>query len=157
MQRRPLIWQFPSHFLDRAIRGTLSLLVIIPAFGAPGASLAAGAEETGTTAEQAAGTAWYAYSSGNMLAEKSTEKVPGVQADVEHLTFHATEKLPGDYWVGAGVAMAHPRGDNLVEFYIRKTSPQQRTVIVKLLDSAGRQGYYELSVPSDWIKVQLWR
>lgn len=99
---------------------------------------------------------WYAYSSGNMLADTTTEKGPNASA-VERLTFNATDKLPGDYWVGAGVALTKPKDDNVIEFYVRKTSPQQRTVTVRVLDAAGHQGFYEINVPTEWIKVRLRR
>ncbi|MDQ3813377.1 MAG: hypothetical protein M3347_05445, partial [Armatimonadota bacterium] len=99
---------------------------------------------------------WYAFSSGNMKQEKSDEKGPG-GTEVRRLTFNATEKLPGDYWVGAGVELATPQDHNVIKFYIRKTSPQRSTVTMKVLDSRGRQGFYELGVPSDWIKVKLRR
>lgn len=111
----------------------------------------------GTLAAQTDAYKWYAYSSGNMSAEKSTDKAPQGAGEVERLTFHATDQLPGDYWVGAGVELAKPKDDNVIEFYVRKTSPQQRTVTLRVLDSAGRQGFYELNVPTDWIKVRLRR
>lgn len=83
---------------------------------------------------------WYAYSSGNMVAEKAAETGPN-GSEMEHLTFRATDKLPGDYWVGAGEARAKPLDDNVIEFYIRKTSLQQRTVTLKVINSAGNEGY----------------
>ena len=98
---------------------------------------------------------WYAYSSGNMTQEQTKEKGPG-GSPVHHITFRATDKLPGDYWVGAGVQVADPGDDNQVEFYI-KASSQKRTVTTLIHDAAGRSGYYELSVPQDWIKVTLRR
>jgi len=55
------------------------------------------------------------------LTDATTEKGPNAGA-VERLTFSATDKLPGDYWVEAGVALTKPKDDNVIEFYFRKTS-----------------------------------
>ena len=123
-------------------------LATIAAFCAAVTACLAAAESTPYT--------WYAYSPGNMAAVRTAEKGPS-GSEIERLTFSATDKSPGDYWAGAGAALTKPRDDNAVTFFIRKTSPQQRTVTLKLMDSAGHPGYYELNVPTEWIKVQLRR
>ncbi len=97
---------------------------------------------------------WYDFSSGQLTAKPIEEKGPENSGEVRHISFVSTD---GDYWVGAGEELATPKDDNVIEFYIRKNTPQDRTVTVKVLDSDGRQGFYEINVPNDWIKVQLRR
>lgn len=98
---------------------------------------------------------WYSY--GPIEQRKVDEKAPAdlpVGSEVRRISYTGGE---GEFWVGAGEELAKPKDDNLIEFYVRKNTPQDRTVTVKVLDSAGRQGFYEIGVPNDWIKVQLRR
>ena len=97
---------------------------------------------------------WYDYSSGQLSVKPAAEKGPEQSGEVRQIKFISS---PGDYWVGAGIALARPKDDNVIDFYIRKNTPQDRTVTMKVLDSSGRQGFYELNVPNDWVRVSLRR
>lgn len=90
---------------------------------------------------------WYTFSPGTLAL--------GLSGGVVRIAFSPSPAQPDAYWCGAGHKLRAPSQANVIEF--RAKSGSARSVGLKVYDSQGQIGQYNVDIPDDWDSVRLRR
>ncbi|MHB0999909.1 MAG: hypothetical protein ACYC27_11750, partial [Armatimonadota bacterium] len=93
--------------------------------------------------------AWYCNSPGTLTSMNIQDNGP-----VQRISFKP-QPVSDPYWCESGFEFTDPGDGNVIEFRIKAS--EERLVSIKLYDSSGYVGYYNINVKPSWTKVELHR